>query len=291
MIWIVYESGSRCGLSAQMFFTQYIKLTKSTDVMYCIDIDETFKESSRNMFNAPIKKFGEDEYEFVKDFGQPYAIFPADELTRQKAGNRVIEKSWFNSVKPEYYDKRYVNKHLDIAGLNVPKTFNCTDVFLRPNIFSAGSKGVYRLDNVCVSEFIDIDKEYVVDCFVNPAESTPIIIAREVKLHYGYDKYIRIVEDEDVINFAKKVISNAPIGMFIGPCHMQLMRDRKGNLYYIEGSKRISGTSLVLMNVGYNPFMLLSGMKCDIKISDEMKEWHIYEELYGKAIDLCNTKK
>lgn len=284
MNYVVFEAGSRAGLSAMLFFLQYREKENTNDVLIMVDSDETFVKSFKDMYPGVIAMSENVWYDYVMLLDpDDVTVFPADELTRQRCV--PIANKWWNSVRPEYYDKRYVNEKLASVGINVPKTFHVSkNVIVKPNSLSAGSKGISIFDNVCVSEMISIAHEYVIDCFHQPGVKCELH-ARETKLKNGYDKYVRMIPHTDkVYDFAKQVMLDSPIkGMFQGPFHLQVAEDESGTLYYIEGSKRISGTSLVNLLYGYNPFLSLAGKEMRLEASYPYDEWFSFEHMLGQV--------
>lgn len=279
--WVVFEAGSRAGLSALMFFRQYKNMLKNNDVLVLVDDDETFRYTMPEKYCESVEV--RSKVDIDKWLGE-CVVFPADELTRQDGVTYGADR-WFNYVCCEYYDKTFVNMVLGSHGVSVPQTMEAECVIVKPNSMSAGSKGIMNLDNYCIQQRIDVAHEYVVDMFVDKKGNIVSAFPREVKLRAGYDKYIRMLYlDHKVVEFSKQVVSADVIGIFRGPCHIQVVEDYNGKLYYIEGSKRISGTSLVNILRGYNPFMLLAGIEHETLPFDE--DWHTYEELLMKAEEM-----
>lgn len=295
--WVVFEAGSRAGLSARLFYEDYYRNTNTEDILLMADDDRKVVEAINNeVYLGQVRgintgsggTFDEVCEIYYSEDSDPLAVFPADELTRQRMKDideYDIPRRWFNDVSPNYYNKSAVNARLAKSGIRVPQTFELNDVFIKPNTLSAGSRGLQSISNACVQRKIDIDREYVVDCFVNEDSEIVAMCAREVQLRSGYDKLIRLLSpDHRVCEFAEQVITASKNGMFRGVCHLQIVQAKETGapLYYIEGSKRISGTSLVNLLVGYNPFRLLAGEPLHRKEFDN--EWHSYEELYYRVI-------
>lgn len=279
--WVVFEAGSRAGLSALMFFRQYKNLYPNDDQLFMVDDDKVFLATNNEVYDS-VKTMCSRNL-CVEHLGE-YTVFPADELTRQR-GHSYGTKEWFNNVSQEMYDKRFVTAMLESRGVSVPKTLMAESVIVKPNSLSAGGKGIMNFEDYCVQQRIDIAHEYVVDMFVDQAGEIVQLFAREVKLRAGYDRYIRFLFDgHKVARFAIEVVNADVLGMFRGPCHIQVVEDQNGQLYYIEGSKRISGTSLVNILRGYNPFVLLSGKEPVVSSVDE--DWHTFEELLIKAEEI-----
>lgn len=287
--WTVFEAGSRAGLSARMFFDDYKRKFKTDDTLLMVDGDLDVIDALDNTKGNGVYM----SLQWRECIKHPDAVvFPADELTRQQAidvNEYNIARMWFNDVSPKYYNKQHVNDMLSHFGVNVPKTFDVEDVFIKPNTMSAGSRGLMQYDNVCVQQRLDIDTEYVVDATVDEDGTVLGIVARATRLRAGYDKLIKFVPyDHPATQFALDVIKNCPSMMFRGVCHLQIAETReKGHpFYYIEGSKRISGTSLVNLAVGYNPFVLLHERKPMPRPEEHAcfdSLWHTYEEMLTRV--------
>lgn len=279
--WVVFEAGSRAGLSALMFFRQYKKLSENTDNLILVDDDKVFLSTDNEKYDS-VKSVCPKN--LCLDYLGDYTVFPADELTRQR-GHKYGADEWFNSVGQEMYDKRFVTAMLESRDVSVPKTLMAENIIVKPNSMSAGSKGIMNLDDYCVQQRIDIAHEYVVDMFVGEDGGIVKMCPREVKLRAGYDRYIRFLfEGHKVATFARDVVNADVLGMFRGPCHIQVVEDHSGKLYYIEGSKRISGTSLVNILRGYNPFCMLNDI--EISVNDYDENWHTFEELLIKVEEI-----
>lgn len=279
--WVVFEAGSRAGLSALMFFRHYKKISENDDVLALVDDDPFFRCTRPELSCDSVEVLSPKVLRNDKD---DYCVFPADELTRQR-GHKSGAQEWFNCVGQEMYDKRFVTAMLESRGVSVPKTLMADEVIVKPNSMSAGSRGIMSFDCCCVQQRINIAHEYVVDMFVDQDGEVVQLFPREVKLRAGYDRYIRFLYDNHRVDeFARRIVHSDALGMFRGPCHIQVVEDESGKLYYIEGSKRISGTSLVNILKGYNPFMLLTDHVDVISSHDE--DWHTYEELLIKVEEL-----
>lgn len=280
--WVVFEAGSRAGLSALMFFRHYKSTTGNDDNLILVDDDKVFLATNNERYDC-VKALSSNTL-CLEHLGD-YDVFPADELTRQR-GHKFGAREWFNSVRQEMYDKRFVTAMLESRGVSVPKTLMAEGVIVKPNSMSAGCKGIVCYDDCCVQQRIDIAHEYVVDMFVDQYGEMVQMFPREVKLRAGYDRYIRLLPDtHKVADFARRVVLSDALGMFRGPCHIQVVEDHSGKMYYIEGSKRISGTSLVNILKGYNPFMLLYDEELMV-IKDFDDNWHTFEELLIKVEEI-----
>lgn len=286
MIWVAFEGGSRAGLSTELFFSAYKSVCPNDDVLYVADSDKVFQsvDSQKSVVHVTEK----DGILIANEKGM---IFPADELTRQRLHKDFRVGSMVHSdVKSWYYDKikmnEFISTNVKCDQIKVPKTTMLYDAFLRPNSMSAGSKGIMRLSNYCISEYIDIAKEYVVDVFF---DECPHIYTRQVVLKGGYDKYIKFISLGSPVNQKIKdfviALNKTKEPFYKGVFHLQLAEDANGDLWYIESSKRISGTSLVNMLIGYNPFCLIEGKKfIDASYYAEYDTWYRYEDLLAKVV-------
>lgn len=215
-------------------------------------------------------------------------IFPCDELTRQSnaivADIAAIDN--VSSVEPHFYDKRMMNTYLDdrAKGLKIPKTFPIENVFVKPNAMSAGSKGCYPMNDMCVSERINIKNEYVIDCL--KGEEQLQVFPRQVVLKNGYDKYIKLLPVASKIGDAvfEFILSIAECKLFNGIFHLQVAENNNGDFYYIEASKRISGTSIANLTRGFNPFFFLNGLRRPSEDRFKENQWYRFEDfIYGKV--------
>lgn len=283
MKYIVFEAGSRAGMSSLLFFLDF---TNGNDELYLVDSDEIFKQTVKGRC-PKVKAYTEEEFALIyPSIENESTIFPADELTRQKG--LYQGKEWYNKVEKDFYNKIKTNERLEKFGINVPETMSMSEVFIRPNTMSAGSKGVYGLNDVCVTKKIDIEQEYVVDVVYKGG--TPVILdtvdmfVREVRLNKGYDKYIKFLGTNDVHYFVLDLFRKGVFGK--GVFNIQIARQRgTGKLYYIESSKRISGTSIVNLLIGYNPFNSINGIEVEQSLLVQYDKWYSYEQLLKKVYD------
>lgn len=280
MIYVVFEAGSRAGWSARKFFEHYCKKYGGfNDKLILVDGDETFIEC--DYCNSNITSIKQSEF-IEKYKEETFFVFPADELTRQRISycELMFPNAIMSLPSPLEYSKAWLNQYLQLNKIRVPQTFGISgNVFIKPNTMSAGSKGLLSLENVCVCEKINIAEEYVVDCYIDYANSIFEFYGREVKLKNGYDKYIRFINnDSDVVCFAKEIVFKCKeLNVFNGICHIQIMRNDEGELFFIEASNRISGTSIVNVLRGFNPFNLFNDIQCKSVQYDN--KWHLYEDL------------
>lgn len=279
-----FEAGSRAGLSTELFFADYKRCVSSGDVLILSDKDRMY---SRTDSNYPfVERLCDDKALLMltaKD-----RVFPCDELTRQN-NTRVAEiaaNDNISKVEPLFFDKREMNRYLSrkAKGLKIPKTFFTNDIFVKPNTMSAGSKGCYEMSGMCISERINIKNEYVVDCL--KGRDLLEIFPRQVVLKNGYDKYIKLLPTASRIGDAVNefIQSVADCKLFDGIFHLQVAESDNGDFYYIEASKRISGTSIVNLTRGFNPFFFLSGKKKLEEGLFEENQWYRFEDfIYGKV--------
>ena len=284
MKFVVFESGSRAGLSAELFFEQYVTATGARHELFLSDLDEDFQHI---VSRHPQVHLIHDSQAFKLLEADDAVIFPADELTRQSnpVAYNIASKQSFSSVLPFYYNKMQMNEYLSRLTTNcaikVPETFTLSNVCIKPNSMSAGSRNIQLLDNACVVQKIDIACEYVVDVLRYDNEKM-YIIPREVTLKNGYDRFIKLLPLDGelaqcVAEFVKAVCPKKD-GMFSDIFHLQLCQDKSGQLYYIEFSKRISGTSCVNIATGMSPFALIDGADLHIDTSLIDGKWRRFED-------------
>lgn len=173
--YIVFEAGSRAGLSAEIFFRAWRKQNGwddgHGDVLYLADADPVYRCVPTQSEN--IVRISEQDAVNLLQCDKDIVVFPADELTRQlnTAVRNVVQDDDYSRVSPLWYDKAHVNNILaelvsiDQCKIRIPLTFGLTDAFIKPNKASAGSKGLELKGDVCVSQIIDIRREFVADVF------------------------------------------------------------------------------------------------------------------------------
>lgn len=289
--YIVFEAGSRAGLSAEIFFRAWQKQNGwengNGDVLYLADSDPTYCSVPSQSEN--IIRISEQEAVNLIQSGEDVVVFPGDELTRQlnPVVRNAVQDDDYARVSPLWYDKAHVNNVLaelvsiDQCKIRIPLTFGLTDAFIKPNKASAGSKGLELKGDVCVSQVIDIRREFVADVLYDGNYVN--VFPREVKLRSGYDKMIRMLPpssriSREVRKFVKCVSSQVELfapGIF----HIQLAEDTNGDLFYIEASRRISGTSIVNLANGFNPFCFMNRVRTDVIVTRfEYGKWFRYED-------------
>ena len=285
MNYVVFESGSRAGLSAELFFEHYVKATGSKHQLFLSDLDEHFQNIE--MRHPQVKHVHDSAVTKMLVDGNA-VIFPADELTRQcnPSMTEVASRHRFSRVESWYYHKNQVNNYLSpltkACKIQVPVTFSTTDVCIRPNSRSAGSRNVQLLDNACVTQKIDIAHEFVADV-LRYDDNKMYIFPREVTLKNGYDRFIKLLPMDGELASALKefILTSCPKneGLFSDIFQLQLCQDASGQYYYIEFSKRISGTACVNIVSGMNPFALLDGIDLDINTNMIDGKWRRFEDL------------
>ncbi len=292
MNYVVFESGSRAGFSAEMFFRIWKKHHKDNDAKLILsDIDTLFSELPTAHSDIERKK---DWQTIARLSLKNCRIFPGDEMTRQdyQVVRDFVKNDHYASVEQWFYDKSRVNTLLaSVVGasclIKIPKTFELNSVCVKPNTMSAGSRNIEFNDNVCVSEKIDIRHEYVVDVLERNGEFN--IFAREVVLRQGYDKFIKLLDEKHkltsaVRRFLKLVSYKIRATLFKGVFHIQVAEDASGEFYFIEASKRISGSSIVNVYNGFNPFDALEHTTPFICADNPFsyKKWYSFEEMVSR---------
>ena len=285
MKYLVFEAGGRAGLSAELFFINRVSKDDG-DRLVMADMDVTYR-----LCPSPdgVSRVSEDEaLAMIAADASACTVFPADELARQSKP-AVFDLASHNpmvAVERWFYNKRCMNERLADATagcrIRIPETFSLDDVFMRPNTMSAGSHGVGRLENTCITRRVEIAHEYVVD--VNGTSDEPVVYAREVNIKNGYDKYLRFLGRQSKVATAVEEFVHAAGASFPmltkGIFHIQLIENPSGDIYFVEYSKRISGTSIVNLFRGYNPFDALAGINTPVYGGDFAQEdvWYRYED-------------
>ena len=284
MNYIVFESGSRAGLSAELFFEEYVNSTGAQHQLFLSDLDEDFQHI---VSRHPQVHLIHDSEAFEMLKAGDAVIFPADELTRQSnpVATEVASQHSFSHILPSYYNKRQMNEFLAPLAANcvirIPETFALSNVCIKPNSMSAGSRNIQFLDNACVVQKIDIEHEFVVDV-LRYNDNKMYIFPREVTLKNGYDRFIKLLPlDGELTSYVTEFVKAAcpkNEGVFSDIFHLQLCQDKLGQFYYIEFSKRISGTSCVNIVSGMSPFAMLDGLDQEISTIMIDGKWRRFED-------------
>ena len=285
MKYLVFEAGGRAGLSTELFFVNRVSKDDGSSLVLA-DMDAYYMQCP---CPAAVSRVTEAEALAMIDKDvSDCTVFPADELARQgkPAVFALAARNPLVAVEPWFFSKRRMNERLAeiTAGclIKIPETFSLDDVFMRPNTMSAGSHGVGRLENTCITRRVEIAHEYVVD--VNWVGAEPVIYAREVRIKNGYDKYLKFIGKESRIakavnEFVHAIKASEPL-LVTGIFHIQLIENPAGEIFFVEYSKRISGTSAVNLFRGYNPFDAFAGVQTPVFKGDFAREdvWYRYED-------------
>ena len=284
MNYVVFESGSRAGLSAQLFFEYHVNVAGGGHQLFLSDLDEDFQRIVPR--HELVHHIHDSRALKMLEAGEA-VIFPADELTRQSnaVATRVASGHPFSQVLPSYYNKKQMNEFLapltEHCAITVPKTFDLSSVCVKPNSMSAGSRNIQFIDNACVVQKIDIAHEYVVDVLRYDDEKL-YVFPREVTLKNGYDRFIKLLPlGGELANYVAefvKAVCPKNNGVFSHIFHLQLCKDITGQYYYIEFSKRISGTSLVNILTGMSPFAMLDGIDQHLDEHSIDGSWRRFED-------------
>ena len=292
MNYVVFESGSRAGFSAEMFFRVWKKQHPDNNAKLILsDIDTLFSELPTT--HQDIERL-KDWQTIARLSNKNCRVFPCDEMTRQtyQVVRDFVKSDYYASAEQWFYNKSRVNTLLvSVVGascpIKIPKTFDLNSVCIKPNTMSAGSRNIEFNDNVCVSEKIDIQHEYVVDVLERNGELN--IFAREVVLRQGYDKFIKLLDETHKLTsaikcFLKLVSSKIKATLFKGVFHIQVAEDTNGDFYFIEASKRISGSSIVNVYNGFNPFDALENTTPFICATNPFSynRWYRFEEMVSR---------
>ena len=111
MNFVVFESGSRAGLSAELFFEHYVDATGAKHRLFLSDLDEDFQHI---VSRHPQVSLIHDRQAFEMLSAGEAVIFPADELTRQSnpVATQVASEHRFSCIEPHYYKKQHMNELL-----------------------------------------------------------------------------------------------------------------------------------------------------------------------------------
>ena len=295
MRYLVFEAGGRAGLSAELFFVNRVRKDDGSSLVLA-DMDTTYIQCP---CPAGVSRVAEAEaLSLIASDSAGCTVFPADELARQSkpAVFDLASRNPMVAVEQWFFNKRMMNERLAAAtegcAINIPETFSLDDVFMRPNTMSAGSHGVGRLENTCITRRVEIAHEYVVD--VNWTAAEPVIYAREVRIKNGYDKYLQFLGSGSKVaravdEFVRAIRASVPL-LVTGIFHIQLIENPAGEIYFVEYSKRISGTSIVNLFRGYNPFDAFAGVETPRFNGGFAKEnvWYRYEDF---IMNLCNVRQ
>ena len=295
MRYLSFEAGGRAGLSAELFFVNRVRKDDGNSLVLA-DMDTTYFQCP---CPAGVSRVAEAEaLSMIAGDASGCTVFPADELARQSkpAVFELASRNPMVAVEKWFFNKRCMNERLaeatDGCAIHIPETFSLDDVFMRPNTMSAGSHGVGRLENTCITRRVEIAHEYVVD--VNWTGTEPVIYAREVRIKNGYDKYLQFLGRESKVaravdEFVHAIRASIPL-LVTGIFHIQLIENPAGEIYFVEYSKRISGTSIVNLFRGYNPFDALAGVETPVFKGDFAKEnvWYRYEDF---IMNLCKVQR
>lgn len=183
-----------------------------------------------------------------------------------------------------------------IEGINVPKTmlpeeFNedGNKYIVKPRK-SCGSKYINIIstneelkeidtEDCVVQEYIDnSEEEYTVGVFSNGNSTDTIIFKR--KLQHGYTSFVELMEDESIVEDAKKIAKSINLRGYI---NLQLRKNNKSN-YIFEINPRISGTVYFRDMLGFRDVLwwldLLDG-----------NEEYTYKQKYKKAIGMRELRE
>lgn len=288
---MVFEAGGRAGLSTELFFLYRAKRDDG-DSLLLADLDP-FYRTVQVEDDRVVRMSEADALSLLADqkASRDIMIFPADELARQgKSAVRAHAASDpFSAVEDWFFHKKIMNERLEDftsgCAIRIPMTFSTESIFIRPDTMSAGCHGVHSMENTCITELVDIEREFVVD--VNWLGDEPAIYPRQVKIKNGYDKYFRFLPADGVIGMAVNEFVHAMRKGFAlltsGIFHIQIIENPQGRLFFVEYSKRISGTSFVNLFRGYNPFDSLVGADTPVRrdLFDE-ETWYRYEDFVLK---------
>lgn len=159
--YIIFEAGSRCGLSAYFFLKDYMNKTGEEIKILMVDRDNIVVASFDSLKDRKVESIKEDIFysQLINELDSNiWKVFPADEMNRQLNFHELNRRNLldeYSSVNPIFYDKCIVNQilsSLELKTVKIPKTYYLPQAFIKPNSQSAGSRGTQSLTEVCVSE-------------------------------------------------------------------------------------------------------------------------------------------
>lgn len=210
-------------------------------------------------------------------------------------GIKVVINS--EDILERFLDKKLTfDKLSDIEGISVPKTMIPSEFkedgkkyIVKPRK-SCGSKDIriitskYELKDVetqgqIVQEYIgNNNDEYTVGVFSNGNTIDTIIFKR--KLQYGYTSFVELVEDESIVEDAKRIAESINLKGYI---NLQLRKKENKN-YIFEINPRISGTVYFRDMLGFRDVVWW------LDLLDE-KDEHVYKQEYKKAIGMRELRE
>jgi len=145
-------------------------------------------------------------------------------------------------------------------NFNVPR-LNYKKKMLAKPIFGRGSKNIFEItsfndfkffkskQNYIVQQFI-VGKEYTVDCLFDKNGKIIFALPRIRIVHKGVSIVGKIVKDKDVLLEINKISNKLK---FFGPVNIQLIKDKRGKIWFLEINPRLSGSVEFSIRAGFNP--------------------------------------
>ncbi len=168
-------------------------------------------------------------------------------ISNNKTLNICLNKSKFHNF--------CIKNNFNVPGLNYKKKM------LAKPIFGRGSKNIFEItnfndfkffkskQNYIVQQFIK-GKEYTVDCLFDKNGKIIFALPRIRIVHKGVSIVGQIVKDKNVLLEINKISNKLK---FFGPINIQLIKDKRGKIWFLEINPRLSGSVEFSIKAGFNP--------------------------------------
>lgn len=203
-----------------------------------------------------------------------YVPVPTDEYSRLNdldIKQSYINNPIFSNIEMALFNNKSIscNTARNLKHLKFPYIRRGKSVRSRP-ILGAGSKDhtIYtspsriknKINNIFTYNFTnDYKTEYVIDFYVNNDKTYGFNPREVLSLKNGADNYIKFISDPNKLELFNKIILEV-IEKFnwFGIGNLQILEDIYGNMWFIEISARLSGTSWInIKSSNYNPIHLM----------------------------------
>ncbi len=128
--------------------------------------------------------------------------------------------------------------------------------------------------NFFVEQYIE-GKEYTIDCVYDFKNKLIFALARERIIKSNLSIVGRIVNNEKIINYVKKLSKKLN---FVGNINIQVIVDGKGKIFLTDINPRISGSIIFSIKAGFNPFIYARKIlnKQKLKLPIKIKYGQVY---------------
>ncbi|MDF2881841.1 MAG: ATP-grasp protein [Clostridiaceae bacterium] len=248
----------------------FIKLLKEKYKIIGCDINEYGYTSGSMMVDEYYKVSLSSNEKYIKEVSDIIkkknvkAIIPIhdEEIYKISKYKNQIEELGVKVLVPEiehielFRDKYLASKAVEKIGVKIPKIFEedisiSKQKLIKREKVSVGSKGIEILDDCAENISIDRNKEflqeyitgdeYTVDILKYGDEEALIIPRLRMEIKSGVATKVRIEKDEVLISECKKILEEYPL---MGFSNIQFMKDKNGDIYFIELNPRFGGMSI-----------------------------------------------